>query len=238
MGLIFRTYAICGKLGMQLHLLFTQSICDKYLNSRRDLNNFTVPNYKKKFKVNSIALKVFEVLEDEEWHCRGHEYKNTGCTQLAGSGGIKGLKDGNGDRPGIEIKSGNNFCVECNKTTRQDIWSGQFIIQSSSSSISKELQLKILRQYMYKDIVEQTIRPANHLTIDHRFPKLRWSDTYAEKDKTDMSANEINARFQLLKKSNGSASHNHLKSRACEKCSRDKKRGTGSWNKILLFWIM
>ena len=42
---------------------------------------------------------------------------------------------------------------------------------------------------MYKDIVEQTIRPANHLTIDHRFPKLRWSDTYAEKDKTDMSAN-------------------------------------------------
>ena len=185
-----------------------------------------MPNYKKKFKVNSIALKVFEVLEDEEWHCRGHEYKNTGCTQLAGSGGIKGLKDGNGDRPGIEIKSGNNFCVECNKTTRQDIWSGQFIIQSSSSSISKELQLKILRQYMYKDIVEQTIRPANHLTIDHRFPKLRWSDTYAEKDKTDMSANEINARFQLLKKSNGSASHNHLKSRACEKCSRDKKRGT------------
>ena len=97
---------------------------------------------------------------------------------------------------------------------------------ASSSSISKELQLKILRQYMYKDIVEQTIRPANHLTIDHRFPKLRWSDTYAEKDKTDMSANEINARFQLLKKSNGSASHNHLKSRACEKCSRDKKRGT------------
>ena len=145
--------------------------------------------------MNSIALKVFEVLEDEEWHCRGHEYKNTGCTQLAGSGGIKGLKDGNGDRPGIEIKSGNNFCVECNKTTRQDIWSGQFIIQSSSSSISKELQLKILRQYMYKDIVEQTIRPANHLTIDHRFPKLRWSDTYAEKDKTDMSANEINASF-------------------------------------------
>ena len=44
-----------------------------------------MPNYKKKFKVNSIALKVFEVLEDEEWHCRGHDIKIQGVSQLAGS---------------------------------------------------------------------------------------------------------------------------------------------------------
>ena len=37
---------------------------------------------------------------------------------------------------------------------------------------------------------------------------------------------DIKGRFQLLKSSNGSVSHNLLKSRACEKCYKTGNRGT------------
>ena len=41
-----------------------------------------------------------------------------------------------------------------------------------------------------------------------------------------MDETAILANFQLLKKSNGSVSHNLLKSRACERCYQTDKRGT------------
>jgi len=41
-----------------------------------------------------------------------------------------------------------------------------------------------------------------------------------------MSDDDIREHFQLLKKSNGTTSHNHLKSRACEHCFKTGSRGT------------
>ncbi len=41
-----------------------------------------------------------------------------------------------------------------------------------------------------------------------------------------MSNEDIRDKFQLLKKSNGSVSHNLLKSRACENCYKKGQRGT------------
>lgn len=43
---------------------------------------------------------------------------------------------------------------------------------------------------------------------------------------TTMTDDDIRAKFQLLRKSNGSISHNLLKSRACERCFKTGKRGT------------
>ena len=78
-----------------------------------------------------------------------------------------------------------------------------------------------------RDIVELTERPRGQLTVDHKLPMLRWnSDT---RDKltayAKMTTWDIREHFQLLKKSNGSVSHNLLKSRACERCFRTGNRG-------------
>lgn len=56
----------------------------------------------------------------------------------------------------------------------------------------------------------------------------RWNEI-TSKQKTDyqgMTDDDIRARFQLLKKSNGNVSHNLLKSRACEDCFETGERGT------------
>ena len=78
-----------------------------------------------------------------------------------------------------------------------------------------------------RDVVEKTERPPNQLTIDHKLPRLRWTEEIAAKqtDYAAMDEDAIKANFQLLKKSNGSVSHNLLKSRACERCYRTGKRG-------------
>lgn len=86
---------------------------------------------------------------------------------------------------------------------------------------------KVLRIFDSRDVVENTQRVANQLTIDHKLPMIRWNTetsarltAYAEMDDED-----IREHFQLLKKSNGSVSHNLLKSRACERCYKTGRRG-------------
>lgn len=185
-----------------------------------------VETFKISFKKKSKILLVFEVLEDRDWHCRECEYTHTKTTQIAGGSGIQGLRRGGSNRSGIELKSQNNFCKICKRTTRQDMWTGQFIEQKSSHQLNKTMASKILMYYKHKDVVEQTTRTAKELTIDHRFPMIRWTPEYGNADKQNMNEVEISKRFQLLKKSNGSASHNLLKSRACENCLKCGTRGT------------
>jgi len=185
-----------------------------------------IETYKQTFRENTKILLVFEVLEDRSWHCRNCEYNHVQTTQLAGGGGIQGLQKGSPSRPGIEILSQNNFCGNCNMRTPHDMWNGQFIAQTSSNALPYVLIQKILTYFNYKDIVENTTRAPSEITIDHKFPIIRWPESYGEKDKQIMNEIEIKERFQLLKKSNGSASHNMLKSRACESCVEKSQRGT------------
>lgn len=79
-----------------------------------------------------------------------------------------------------------------------------------------------------RDVVELTERPANQLTVDHKVPMLRWTaeERTVPTSYSSMSDDDIRARFQLLKQSNGSVSHNLLKSRACERCFKSGRRGT------------
>ena len=182
----------------------------------------------KTFMPDAKALKVFLVLKDKQWHCRECEYEHVGSLQIAGSGGIKGLRNGSNRRPGIVIESENRFGPECNKNTRQDRWDGNFQPQAHEGSMPPRIANRIIAVLRKRDIVENRERPPHELTKDHKFPRKRWSTIERERqtDYTDLTDEDIRAGFQLLKKSNGSGNHNLLKSRACERCFDEGKRGT------------
>ncbi len=87
---------------------------------------------------------------------------------------------------------------------------------------------RVVRLLGSRDIVEGTKRPPMQLTVDHKLPMMRWdkTETASQQDYGNMTDDDIRAKFQLLKASNGSVSHNLLKSRACERCYKTGNRGT------------
>ena len=179
-------------------------------------------------KESSKQYKVYCVLRDQDWHCRECEYEHVGTTQLAGSGGIKGLRNGTKKRDGLEIESANLYCDTCNTKTRHDRWTGEFNEAIPVGSFPEAFSKIAFAVLNYEDVVELTQRPPSQLTIDHKLPRIRW-DAVAEKFQNDyknMTKQDISDHFQLLKKSNGAVSHNQLKSRACENCFETGVRGT------------
>jgi len=89
------------------------------------------------------------------------------------------------------------------------------------------LRRKLFCYLKSRDVVEGVERTPAQLTIDHKLPMLRWTKEI-EKEQTSylsMDDSDIKRHFQLLKRSNGSVSHNLLKSRSCEKCFRTGQRG-------------
>ena len=170
---------------------------------------------------------VFNVLKDKQWRCRECEYTHTGITQIAGGSGIQGLQRGNRKRDGMEIDSDNHLCANCDRITRHDKWTGNYHLPLTPATMTVNFAKKIIDVLGLKDIVESTKRPANQLTIDHKLPMLRWDETQkiVQNDYSNMGEDDIKQHFQLLKKSNGSVSHNLLKSRSCEVCWKTDKRG-------------
>ena len=63
-----------------------------------------VRHYKSLFRAGAKQLRTFEVLADREWHCRNHAYNHIASGQIAGSGGIQGLRRGTSTRPGLVIE--------------------------------------------------------------------------------------------------------------------------------------
>lgn len=86
---------------------------------------------------------------------------------------------------------------------------------------------RVMKVFESRDVIQGTERPANQLTIDHKLPMIRWSEETSDAltDYGSMNEDDIKNHFQLLKKSNGSVSHNLLKSRACERCYKTGRRG-------------
>ncbi|MXZ29378.1 MAG: restriction endonuclease [Acidimicrobiia bacterium] len=187
-----------------------------------------VPAFEATFDKDSKVYKVFAVLRDRQWHCRGCEYAHVATTQIAGGAGIQGLQRGTKSRPGMSISSGDHYCPECDATTRHDRWTGHFAEAVPTGSMPRDFARRVVSLLGSRDVVEQTERPANQLTVDHKLPGIRWSpaEGAVQTDYAGMNDDDIRARFQLLKQSNGSVSHNLLKSRACERCFRDGRRGT------------
>ena len=170
---------------------------------------------------------VWSILKDRKWHCRECEYRHTGITQIAGGAGIQGLERGTKSRPGIKIDSGNHLCVRCNKTTRHDRWTGHQHEAVTASTMPPSFAKRAVQLLGHRDVVDHTERPDNQLTVDHKLPMLRWTSAEAEAQSAynDMTDDDIHSMFQLLKRSNGSISHNLLKSRSCEACYKTGRRG-------------
>ena len=179
------------------------------------------------FNKKSKNWQVCAVLKDRQWHCRECEYRHARITQIAGGGGIQGLQRGTKTRPGMVIDSANHLCTKCERTTRQDRWTGAFQQELHASSMPAAFVRHTIGLLRSRDVVENTERTPGQLTIDHKLPMIRWNpDTKRQQTVyTGMSDEDIVKHFQLLKKSNGSVSHNLLKSRACEKCYKTGNRG-------------
>lgn len=192
------------------------------------MSAITRGEFEAKFNRDTKTYRVYLVLSDRRWHCRGCEYGHIGITQIAGGSGIQGLQRGSGERPGMDIRSENHLCRHCGRTTRHDRWNGQLKETTTPGTMPKNFQKRVLRLLGYRDVVENTERTASHLTIDHKLPMLRWDGRTAKAQTGygSMTDDDIRGTFQLLKKSNGSVSHNLLKSRACEECYKKGKRGT------------
>lgn len=183
----------------------------------------TIDEYKRLLGTSSLQSQYFQILQDQQAHCRKCAQQQIGSEQLAGGGGVQGLQRGNKSRPGIVILSENRQCPVCGKSTRWDRWTGEFKVANSAAGISPTLQRRILNHYGNIDIIEQRQRADHELVVDHRFPMERWGEAES-RNPDDMSDEEINRKFQLLKKDD-SGNHNLLKSRACERCIATGKRG-------------
>lgn len=171
-----------------------------------------------------VQLKVFNLLSDSKWHCREHEGKEIASAQYAGGGGIKGLKRGTKNRPGLVIETKKEYCIKCKQKTTWDKWTGETQSANSAANIPNHLCQKILKFYSYIDVIEQRERASHELVIDHRFPMERRGQNESPHPKS-ISEDEIRQKFQLLKKDT-SGNHNLLKSRSCERCIKTGKRGT------------
>lgn len=184
--------------------------------------------YKALHTAGTKQLQTFEVLEDQDWHCRNHAYSHIESGQIAGSGGIQGLKRGSATRPGLTIEHESRHCAECGRTHRHDRWTGQFTTLLHMAGIPSDLIVRAHNVLGGRDVVDNVSRSVNEVTLDHKLPMKRWNEVTSKQqtDYQDMTDDDIRARFQLLKKSNGNVSHNLLKSRACEDCFETGERGT------------
>ena len=180
------------------------------------------------FREGTKIHKVWLVIRDKQWHCRECEYAHTGIMQIAGGSGIQGLERGSKSRPGLVIESANHLCTKCERTSRHDRWTGEQQKPRLISSMPARFAKRAVDVLGSRDVVDNTERPANQLTVDHKLPMLRWTSEVSKEQSNyaSMTDDDIREKFQLLKKSNGSISHNLLKSRSCEQCFKKGKRGT------------
>lgn len=187
-----------------------------------------IEDYKRLHQPESKQLQTFLVLADQEWHCRNHAYRHIGSGQIAGSGGLQGLRRGSSKRPGLAIEHQSRHCDVCGGVKRHDRWTGEFTNLLHMAGIPEALILRAHQVLGGRDVVDDVSRSVNEVTLDHKLPMKRWNERTSKRqtDYDDMSDEDIRARFQLLKKSNGNVSHNLLKSRACEECFDTGKRGT------------
>ena len=187
-----------------------------------------VHDYVALFKPDSKQLQTFRVLQDQQWHCRNCAYRHIASGQIAGSGGIQGLRRGSSTRPGITLEHEHRACPECGQRTRHDRWTGAFTSLFHMAGIPLAVTQRAYRVLGRRDVVENVARSINELTLDHKLPMKRWNEVTSQQqtDYAALTAADIRTRFQLLKKSNGAVSHNHLKSRACETCYETGRRGT------------
>lgn len=171
---------------------------------------------KNPFKKGSTSYYDFEILSDLKWHCTKCELKS-GQAKTWQLWRHKGIQLGkNGDNYFKKI-----FCEKCeNKTIHRKLLSIEVLEDTKTrSGISGGLAKKIKHYFGFEEAVFLRKLESNELEIDHKFPQIRWTSN-EDVNYGEMSEKEIEKKFLLLSRSN-----NLLKSRNCEKCFREGKRG-------------
>lgn len=168
----------------------------------------------------SATYKVLSALYSGNWECRVCGPVPKINPQPAAR--LKSLKV-----KGYVIGSKRRYCKSCSKKTMHDILVMMPTIETKFSHgnelrkpISQTLVKKIKRLLNYKEVCFDVSRTEKELLIDHKFPSQRWNQPESD-NPNDMTDDEIKKKFQLL-----SNQTNMLKSRYCENCVKNGKRGT------------
>ena len=172
---------------------------------------------KNPFKIGSTSYLDFETMSDLEWHCSKCELKSGQAKTWQVWRQEKGIQLGT-DENGKFFKSID--CEKCKQTTVHRKLKSLDILENTKAryGISPKLARKIKDIYKNEEAVLLRKLSDKKLEIDHKFPQIRWGkDEVTNENLTDR---ELQDKFILLSKNN-----NSLKSRYCERCFREGKRG-------------
>ena len=171
---------------------------------------------KNPFSKESSQYRDFKTMSDLKWHC-------TKCSLEAAQAKTwqtwrqKGIQ--------LDQDSGNFFkkieCKQCKKKTIHRKLKSMQILEDTNirSGISQKLAIKIKKVYNNEEALYLREMQPMELEIDHRFPQIRWQKN-EDINSNEMTEGEIKKKFILFTRK-----HNLLKSRACEKCFQNNKRG-------------
>jgi ribosomal protein L44E len=169
------------------------------------------------FKPNTTSYYDWEVMKDLKWHCTKCELKSAQAKtwQVWRQRGIQ-----------LDTDEKGNFykrmyCPTCDMMTVHRKLKSIEILDDTKirSGIPARLSKKIKEILSYEEAVFLRKMLSNLLEIDHKFPQIRWCKDEKE-NKVTMNEKEIKKKFMLLTRSN-----NLLKSRFCERCVKEGKRG-------------
>jgi hypothetical protein len=185
------------------------------------IENEKQSNWGGKGKQDTSTYKVFNALSSGNWECRKCGPVNqTGSVQPAAR--IRDLKD-----KGYIICSQKKMCsAHCQTSQVHDILIMIPMLQSDfqhgnnlRKPISETLQNRIKNELGRIEVCFSREMSNNSLVIDHKFPSQRWNGPESA-NPDDMALEDIKKKFQLL-----TNQANAIKSRNCESCVKDKKRG-------------
>lgn len=168
-------------------------------------------------KKTTQTYKVFQALTTNKWECRV-----CGPVPLVNPQPASRIRDIK--KKGFIIATKRKPCSTCEKATIHDIiipLERNIFTQKKEfrKPISKNLSNKIHTVLNRTEVVFNRKMTSKELVIDHKFPSQRWSKP--ETDNNDcMNEKKILKKFQLL-----SNQTNLLKSKECDRCVSEGKRG-------------
>lgn len=170
------------------------------------------------FKDGSTQHHDYEVLSDLNWHCSKCELKAGQAKTWQTWRDAYGIQF---EEPSPRRWEKRIHCDTCKKTTvhRKLASLERQATTSARAGMSLKTAQRVKKLLNNEEAVFLRQLSSNELEVDHKFPQIRWNK---DEDVNDNASDEyLIAKFILLNRSN-----NLLKSRNCERCYRDGKRGS------------
>jgi hypothetical protein len=168
------------------------------------------------FKEKTTSFHDWNVLKDLNWHCSKCELKSGQAKtwQVWRQNGIQ-----------LDVDEKGNFfkkihCKTCNNKTIHRKLKSLIILEETNirSGLSTKFAKRVKEIHQNQEAVFLRKMPPKELEVDHKFPQIRWNRNESKND--NLSDSEVKDKFILLTRSN-----NLLKSRFCENCVKNQKRG-------------